>query len=210
MYIYVCIHVCVCVCVCIYIYIYIYVYVYRYIYTFIFFVACQLPQCLRELGQTGLGMSLEMDVIDVPGATGDYHSDLSAKAKYAISAMTNTTRDYDLGFVHVKAVDDAGHDKNLDRKVEFLQKADSMILELVRGLAAVEEASGDRFIVCVTGDHSTPVAYGDHSADPVPFSIAAVRDVVRHLDQVRRLVFSRPFALASRCAVVRVCTYVCA
>jgi len=24
-------------------------------------------------------------------------------------------------------------------------------------------------VVCVTGDHTTPVAYGDHSHEPVPF-----------------------------------------
>ncbi len=48
-----------------------------------------------------------------------------------------------------------------------------------------EQASGaqmeqpqPRFAICITGDHSTPVAYGDHSHDPVPFAIARVRDVV--------------------------------
>lgn len=57
-------------------------------------------------------------------------------------------------------------------------------MDVVRGLAAIEEESGDRLFVCVTGDHSTPVNYGDHSPEPIPFSIAAVRDVVRLLDQV--------------------------
>lgn len=39
-------------------------------------------------------------------------------------------------------------------------------------------ASGARFAVCVTGDHSTPVMFGDHSHEPVPFAIAHVADVV--------------------------------
>ena len=30
------------------------------------------------------------------------------------------------------------------------------------------------FIICVTGDHSTPVAYGDHSAEPVPIIMGQV------------------------------------
>ena len=61
------------------------------------------------------------------GATGDYFTDLSAKARYALKAIGEgcssrgargeRQRRYDLGFVHVKAVDDAGHDKSLDRKV---------------------------------------------------------------------------------------------
>jgi 2,3-diphosphopglycerate-independent phosphoglycerate mutase len=138
------------------------------------------PTCLIR----GLGASLEMDIIDVPGGTGDYFTDLSAKAAYALRAFADKEKAYDLGFVHVKAVDDAGHDRSLPRKFEFLRKFDDMTLQLVRGLAALEQQTGDRVVVCVTGDHSTPVDYGDHSAEPVPFSIAAVRDVLRHLDKV--------------------------
>ena len=33
--------------------------------------------------------------------------------------------------------------------------------------------------VAVTGDHSTPVLFGDHSHEPVPLAIAHVRHVVR-------------------------------
>ena len=49
------------------------------------------------------------------------------------------------------------------------------------GAAAGEGASGGavtRFAVCVTGDHSTPVVFGDHSHEPVPLAIAHVADVV--------------------------------
>ena len=35
------------------------------------------PTCLIR----GLGMSLEMDIVDAPGATGDYHTDLQSKAR---------------------------------------------------------------------------------------------------------------------------------
>jgi 2,3-bisphosphoglycerate-independent phosphoglycerate mutase len=30
-------------------------------------------------------------------------------------------------------------------------------------------------IVCVTGDHTTPVKYGDHSHEPVPFVIGSAK-----------------------------------
>ena len=129
------------------------------------------PTCLIR----GLGASLEMDIIDVPGGTGDYFTDLSAKADCALRAMgegrgaagpagqggapAGFDLGFDLGFVHVKAVDDAGHDKSLGRKGEWLQKSDAMVGRIVRGLAELEERSGGRecMVVCVTGDHSTPV-----------------------------------------------------
>ncbi len=34
------------------------------------------------------------------------------------------------------------------------------------GLKELEDETGDRIVMCVTGDHSTPVDYGDHSAEP--------------------------------------------
>ena len=43
----------------------------------------------------------------------------------------------------------------------------------------VVPAAGRRFAVAVTGDHSTPAVYGDHSHEPVPFAIAHVRHAVR-------------------------------
>ncbi len=38
------------------------------------------------------------------------------------------------------------------------------------------------FAVAVTGDHSTPAVYGDHSHEPVPFAVAHVRHAVRKCD----------------------------
>lgn len=38
-----------------------------------------------------------------------------------------------------------------------------------------------RYSVLLTGDHSTPVMFGDHSHEPVPLAMARVRDVVAAL-----------------------------
>lgn len=60
-----------------------------------------------------------------------------------------------------------------------------MVGQLLRRLAEGEAATstptaaGSDFAVSVTGDHSTPVLFGDHSNEPVPFAIAYVRHVVR-------------------------------
>ncbi|OQR86503.1 2,3-bisphosphoglycerate-independent phosphoglycerate mutase [Achlya hypogyna] len=125
------------------------------------------PTCIIA----GLGKSLDMDVVAVAGATGDYHTDLMAKADRAIELFASGA--YDFGFVHVKAVDDAGHDRDVATKVDlkFIEKADAMVRQLVQGIAA----RFDHATIVVTGDHTTPVLYGDHTFEPVPFTIGSVQ-----------------------------------
>lgn len=63
-----------------------------------------------------------------------------------------------------------------------------MIAQIVRRLAEDERTNGTRYSIVVTGDHSTPVLFGDHSHEPVPFAIAHVRHIVEALggwEQVR-------------------------
>ncbi len=82
------------------------------------------------------------------GATGDYHTNLSAKKDALVRNLTPIDAAYSFGFLHVKAVDDAGHDKNRSlkvlnfawcrfrshnwQKVEFLSRIDTMIGELMK------------------------------------------------------------------------------
>mmetsp|Transcript_54161 Transcript_54161/g.131059 ORF Transcript_54161/g.131059 Transcript_54161/m.131059 type:complete len:111 (+) Transcript_54161:1063-1395(+) len=49
-----------------------------------------------------------------------------------------------------------------------------MMERLARGLCELGSKSGVKYALCVTGDHSTPVEYGDHSCEPVPFAICSV------------------------------------
>lgn len=151
----------------------------------------------------GMGMSLGVDALEAPGATGSYDSDLASKAAVACGALISGG--YDFALLHVKAVDDAGHDRLAGAKVRFLEAADAMVGRCLARLAAAEAeaaassgadggggGAGDRwpeggFAVCVTGDHSTPVVFGDHSHEPVPFSVARVRDAVAALGGAARL-----------------------
>lgn len=71
------------------------------------------PTCIIA----GIGMTVGMDLINVPGATGDYHTDFTAKAKACLENITSDK--YDFGFCHLKAVDDAGHDKDAEKKVSL-------------------------------------------------------------------------------------------
>jgi 2,3-diphosphopglycerate-independent phosphoglycerate mutase len=153
----------------------------------------------------GLGMCAEMDVLDVPGTTGDYRTLFHKKAEAVAAALGNENKNnYEFAFLHVKAVDDAGHDRAVDLKVGYLEVVDTMIGQLLRLLWEMEkinkatchatekeededkeESNNDKdyqeLTIVVTGDHSTPVEFGDHSHEPVPFAIALVRHAVHAL-----------------------------
>ena len=110
----------------------------------------------------GLGITIDSFIINVPGATGDIHSDHQAKFDTAINILKN--QDFDFGFLHIKAIDDLAHDKNIQDRVTLIEQIDEMIGTTVEQLSNT--------IVIVTGDHSTNVLIGDHSFEPVPFVIA--------------------------------------
>jgi 2,3-bisphosphoglycerate-independent phosphoglycerate mutase len=59
----------------------------------------------------GTGVTFNIPIVDVPETTGYYNSNLNNKVKYAIDNITKP--EFDFGFVHIKGVDDAGHDRNL-------------------------------------------------------------------------------------------------
>jgi 2,3-bisphosphoglycerate-independent phosphoglycerate mutase len=64
----------------------------------------------------GTGATFGMKLIDVPETTGYYNSNLNNKAEATFKALSE--EHYDFAFMHIKAVDDAGHDKSLDIKIE--------------------------------------------------------------------------------------------
>lgn len=145
----------------------------------------------------GLGLSLGIDILEAPGATGDYRTLLTSKATAIAKALSAPSQScpqvfvpgedehkagrpdgYDFGFLHIKAIDDAGHDKASILKVKALEAVDTAIGQLARLLWEAESTGKFQFFLCVTGDHSTPVEYGDHSFEPVPFSICRLKDFV--------------------------------
>ncbi len=67
--------------------------------------------------------------------------------------------DHDFVFIHVKGTDMAGEDGNFDAKVATLEAVDQALPPL---LALAPD------VLCVTGDHSTPVPMKGHSWHPVP------------------------------------------
>ncbi|KAF8105701.1 hypothetical protein N665_0157s0265 [Sinapis alba] len=142
-----------------------------------------------------LGMSLGIDILEAPGATGDYRTLLTSKAvaiANALSAQLNPCPNvfvpgedghkpgksdgYDFGFLHIKTIDYAGHDKATMFKVKGLEAVDKAIRQLAKLLWQAESCTNYQYFLCVTGDHSTPVEYGDHSFDPVRSQCAGVTE----------------------------------
>ncbi|MGY4706581.1 2,3-bisphosphoglycerate-independent phosphoglycerate mutase [Candidatus Bipolaricaulota sp. J31] len=107
----------------------------------------------------GVARAAGLEVIEVPGATGDLKTDLVAKAKAALKAL----EDYDLVFVHIKGTDNAGHDHDAEAKTRFIERIDREFFGTL-----LEKLDLGAVHLCFSGDHTTPIDYGDHTPDPVP------------------------------------------
>lgn len=135
----------------------------------------------------GLAVCAGMKVISVPGTTGNYYSAFHRKAT-AIAHELEAGNPENFGFLHIKAVDEASHDRRADWKVKYLEVADKVLGQLIRLLWEQEEGQKCRstengcvsmeYSIVVTGDHTTPLNYGDHSYEPVPFAISYLKDIV--------------------------------
>lgn len=116
----------------------------------------------------GVAKLAGLTVLDVPGVTGDLGTDLGAKARAAVGAVGKA----ELVFVHIKGTDNAAHDGDAEAKRAFIERVDrEFFAPLVEGLDL------DGVHLCVSGDHTTPPAVKEHTADPVPalFAGPAVR-----------------------------------
>ena len=110
----------------------------------------------------GIGVYAGLDVLDVPGATGDLRTDYAAKGRAAAAALAT----YDFVFVHVEAPDEAAHDGSAEEKVRAIERIDAEVL-------APLLAAPQRPAVMVLPDHPTLVRTRTHTSDPVPFVFAA-------------------------------------
>jgi 2,3-bisphosphoglycerate-independent phosphoglycerate mutase len=107
----------------------------------------------------GLAKMLDMRVLVIPGVTGDATNDYAGQVKGAVEALATC----DLVVAHVEAPDEAGHDGAVDDKVRAIERIDSEMVPVLRGLGR------ERVRVLVAPDHPTPIEVRTHIADPVPF-----------------------------------------
>ena len=112
----------------------------------------------------GIGYYAGLEVIKVKGATGLADTNYEGKAEAALNAL----RKQDFVFLHIEASDEAGHDGDLDLKLETIRHLDTRIVKPV-----YETVSQWDEPVCIAllPDHPTPVERRIHVKEPVPFSI---------------------------------------
>ena len=112
----------------------------------------------------GIGHYAGLDIIKVPGATGLANTNYEGKVSAAIEAL----KKQDFVFLHIEASDEAGHDGDLDLKLQTIRYLDARIVKPVyEAVSKWEEA------VCIAllPDHPTPVEIRTHVKEPVPFAI---------------------------------------
>lgn len=116
--------------------------------------------CIVEVGLVkGIGRYIGMDVIDVVGSTANVETDTEAIGRAVIEALGR----HPFVLCNVKGPDVAGHDGNAGDKIRILEKIDAMLGQIIGAV--------DNLTVAVTGDHCTPVTFGDHTGESVPLLI---------------------------------------
>ena len=124
----------------------------------------------------GVCKAAGMKLTDVEGATGTPQTDFMAKAKATIREIK--TNEFVL--LHVKATDVASHDRNIEQKIELIEKIDRMLGYVLSNIDL------DATYLAVTADHTTSSITRDHEGDPVPIVITGPyvrRDDVEEFDE---------------------------
>lgn len=112
----------------------------------------------------GIGRYAGLDIIHVPGATGLWDTDYRGKANAAIDAL----RTKDFVYLHVEACDEAGHDGDMQLKLNCIENFDH---KLVAHILDEVEKWNEPVAIALLPDHPTPILHRTHTAEPVPFCI---------------------------------------
>lgn len=117
----------------------------------------------------GLGKTIGLEAINVPGATGYYDTDYEGKAVAAIKSLEKK----DFVFVHVEAPDEAGHNGDLREKIIAIERFDQLVLGTI--LKALKHKKN--FRILALPDHATPISLRTHTSESVCFGIFG-KDIV--------------------------------
>jgi 2,3-bisphosphoglycerate-independent phosphoglycerate mutase len=123
----------------------------------------------------GLGVYAGLERIRVPGITGFLDTNYRGKGEYGVASLEKN----DFVFIHVEAIDEAGHMGDSEKKIQAIEDFDKKVVGTVlKGMAHRKD-----WRVLLMPDHPTAIALKTHVAEPVPFvlfSAAAPRNR-RHL-----------------------------
>ena len=116
----------------------------------------------------GIGMAVGMETKEIHGATGYLDTNLGEKVKYA----KNFLQYNDLVLIHVNAPDEEAHARNIERKIEALERIDHEIVSPL--LEYLESHYNNNFRMAILPDHYTTVSDGKHLDRAVPYCIFGV------------------------------------
>ena len=112
----------------------------------------------------GIGYYAGLEIIKVKGATGLANTNYEGKVEAALKQL----REKDFVFLHIEASDEAGHDGDLQLKLQTIENLDHRAVEPIYN----EIKKWDEPVcIAVLPDHPTPVEIRTHVKDPVPFLI---------------------------------------
>jgi len=112
----------------------------------------------------GIGTYAGLEVIDVPGATGDIDTNYAGKVRAALGALKHL----DFVYLHVEAPDEAGHEGDVKLKVKAIELFDRNVVgPMIQGL----RESGEDWRALLLPDHATPISLRTHTREPVPFAM---------------------------------------
>lgn len=103
----------------------------------------------------GIARLLQMELVEVPGGTGDVDTDLRGKVQAALLAAKSSA----FVLLHINGADEAAHRRDAAQKKQFLQQVDRLVL-------APLLQSGHK--ISVIADHGTDPADGSHLGFPQP------------------------------------------
>ena len=113
----------------------------------------------------GLGMCARMEAPEIPGTTGNIHTNFEAKADAAIEFYK---KGGEFVYLHVEAPDECGHRHEIENKVKAIEYLDSRILSRI---IAYFKETGEDYKILVMPDHPTPLSIMTHTHEPVPYMI---------------------------------------
>jgi 2,3-bisphosphoglycerate-independent phosphoglycerate mutase len=111
----------------------------------------------------GIGITIGLETIRVPGVTGYLDTNYLGKAEYALKALN----DLDFVYVHVEAPDEAAHNGDLKGKLQAIEDFNSKVVKTI--LDGIKRFK--KWRVMVLPDHPTPITKRTHTSEPVPFVI---------------------------------------
>lgn len=112
----------------------------------------------------GIGHYAGLKIIKVDGATGLANTNYEGKAEAAIEALKSD----DFVFLHIEASDEAGHDGDLELKMQTIRNLDSKIVGSIYNKVKTWD---EPVCIALLPDHPTPVEIRTHVKEPVPFAI---------------------------------------